>query len=78
MLIQVKSNIIMLVGTRMCIDGEVRLFDGENFSQREGRVEMCFNGVWEAVCADGWDEVATNIVCSQLGYSTGNHSGFSH
>ena len=62
--------------TSLCNDGEVRLFevrlfDGENFNQREGRVEMCFNGVWGAVCADGWDEVAANIVCTQLGYENG-------
>jgi hypothetical protein len=30
------------------------------------------------VCADGWDEIATNIVCNQLGYSAGNHSGLSY
>ena len=39
---------------------------------------MCLNGVWGAVCADGWNEVATNIVCTQLEYSTGNYSGFSY
>ena len=49
----------------MCNDGEVRLVGG--VSEREGRVEMCYNGVWGAVCANnGWDEGAANIVCSQL------------
>ena len=58
--------------TSLCNDGEVRLFDGENFNHREGRVEMCLNGVWGAVCADGWDEIATNLICTQLGYENGN------
>ena len=55
-------------GTSMCMDGEARLVGGEN--EREGRVEMCYNGVWGAVCANnGWDEIATrNIVCNQLEY----------
>ena len=57
----------------MCNDGEVRLCDGENFNQREGRVETCFNGVWGAVCADGWNEIATNILCTQLGYENGKY-----
>ena len=39
---------------------------------------MCFDGVWGTVCADGWNEIAANVVCSQLGYSTGNYSGFSY
>ena len=59
----------------MCNDGEVRLFDGENFNQREGRVEICYNGVWGTVCADGWNEIATNITCSQLGYSLEHYNG---
>ena len=50
----------------MCSDGEVRLVGGE--TEREGQVEMCYNGVWGAVCADGWNEIAANIVCRQLGY----------
>ena len=50
----------------MCGDGDVRLIEGD--TEREGRVEMCYNGVWGAVCADGWNDIAANIVCTQLGY----------
>ena len=31
---------------------------------------MCFNGVWGAVCASGWNDIAANIVCKQLGYTS--------
>ena len=52
----------------MCNDGEVRLVGG--VSEREGRVEMCYNGVWGTVCANGgWDDMAALIVCDQLGYN---------
>ena len=54
----------------MCRDGDIRLVGGE--TESEGQVEMCFNGVWSAVCANGWNEIAANIVCSQLGF--GNSS----
>ena len=50
----------------MCGDGDIRLVGGK--IEREGQVEMYFNGVWSAVCADGWNEITTNIACSQPGY----------
>ena len=56
----------------------VRLTQSGGQNENEGRVEMCYNGVWGTVCASGWDEVEANIVCSQLGYdveySEGNES----
>ena len=51
----------------MCRDGDVQLVGGR--TEREGIVEMCYNGVWGAVCADGWNDIAANITCSQLGYT---------
>ena len=63
----------------MCIDSEVRLAGGDLENERqlkEGRVEMCYNGVWGAVCANnGWDEIAAHIVCSQLGYNKSSEFG---
>ena len=59
----------------MCEDGEIRhRLDGESFDQSKGRVELCYDGVWRTVCAD---EVASNIICSQVGYSLRNYSGLS-
>ena len=63
------------VGTSVCGDGEIRLVDRDKFNESEGRVEMCYNGVWGRVCTDGWNKMATNIVCNQLGYR--NYSKFS-
>ena len=55
-------------GPNTCADGMVRLMMTGGRDEKEGRVEMCYNGVWGTVCADGWDEVDANVVCNQLGY----------
>ncbi|CAI8021725.1 Fibrillin-2 [Geodia barretti] len=49
-----------------CTDGRVRL---ENGSSREGRVEVCFNGRYDTVCDDFWDELEASIICRQLNFT---------
>ena len=59
-------NYALFKGTSTCRHGELRLTSGK--SDSEGRVEICYNGIWGSVCANGWDQVDANLVCAQLGY----------
>ena len=46
----------------------MRLQDGTDSSN--GRVEICQDGIWGAVCSSGWDHTDAGVVCRQLGYGT--------
>ena len=45
----------------------LRLADGK--SDREGRVEVCSNGVFLTVCGKKWGKPDAVVVCKQLGHS---------
>ena len=51
-----------------CEDGDIKLVDGCN--SLEGRLEMCYSGVWGTVCNDLWNGVDAAVACRQLGYSS--------
>jgi deleted-in-malignant-brain-tumors protein 1 len=45
----------------------VRLANG-SFSQ-EGRIEICYSGLWASACSNGWGKADALVVCRQLGFS---------
>ena len=51
-----------------CTNGDIRLA-GSSYPL-QGRVEMCYDGVWGTVCSNLWGVADAAVVCRQLGYSS--------
>ena len=49
-----------------CTHGDVKLVGGQ--TALEGRVEVCYGGVWSTVTNDYWGFQDARVVCRQLGY----------
>ena len=47
---------------------KVRLVNGA--SEKEGRVEIFYGGIWGTVCDTEWSLLHASVVCHQLGYSS--------
>lgn len=58
---------------KSCEDGDVRLTNLSN-----GRVELCWNGIWGAVCTDRWDHEDAVVVCRQLKYDSRGNPALLH
>ena len=48
-----------------CVEGDVRLVNG--LHSNEGRVEICRNTAWGAICHNSWSRFDASVVCRQLG-----------
>ena len=48
-----------------CNDTDIRLVNGS--SVWEGLVEICFDGLWGAVCAGGVNNRDAAVICGALG-----------
>ena len=59
---------LQLISAAICNNGAVRLADGA--TEYEGRVELCYSGVWVTVCDNQWGRADALVVCRQLGLPT--------
>ena len=62
-----SQSCLLNVDPGTCTNGDIRLADG--IIDNEGRIEICYNGVWGAVCDQGWDKTDAHVVCTHLGHS---------
>ena len=51
-----------------CFHGQLRLVGGS--SEKEGRVEICYDNQWGTICDNGWSNEEAKVVCRQLGFQT--------
>ena len=56
------------VSSGVCKTGTIRLVGSA--LEYAGRVEVCINSEWSAVCDSNWDSTAARIVCRQLRFNS--------
>ena len=47
-------------------EGDIRVIGLTTEDVIVGRMELCYQGVWRAVCAHGWDLNDAKVVCRQM------------
>ncbi|XP_069114155.1 scavenger receptor cysteine-rich type 1 protein M130-like isoform X2 [Argopecten irradians] len=61
--------VLLKSGSNSLVTKYIRLVGGS--SNKEGRVEILYNGNWGTICDDGFGTPDATVVCNQLGYSGG-------
>ena len=60
-------NIILYSANPNCNLGDLRLVNGQN--NMEGRIEICFNGIWGTIADDNWHNADAKVACRHLGFA---------
>lgn len=64
---------------RITIGDGNQYYDGDTFYERSyyiddalaiGRIELCVDGVWSAICENVWTKEDASVACKQLGFSS--------
>lgn len=50
-----------------CEEGDLRLTGESTINQ--GRVEICVNETWGAICLNNWGQSEATVTCKQMGFS---------
>ena len=68
----ILSCCLLIHGTPILFEGDVRLVAERDVANWVlGRPQIFIEGSWQQICAAGFDERDSNVVCRQLGYSAG-------
>jgi len=59
--------ILLYHSTECTEEGSIRLVGGS--TAEEGRVHICYNGIWSTVCNTTFDAADAMVVCRQLGHN---------
>ncbi len=62
-----------------CTDGEVMFDDAtyQDYPNIEGRLLICENGRFTAICGNNWEDVDAAVACRSLGYPSPQYGQFS-
>lgn len=67
----ITTHFCAALNDSLCKNGEVRLYASD--TAERGRLEVCYDGVWGAVCNEQWTVMDAKVACNQLGLpSEGN------
>ena len=59
----------------MCIRaGDIRLVDGNTV--KEGKVDICYGGIWYSACDENWGSNEARVACRQLGCNDGGENSY--
>ncbi len=49
-------------------EGEIRVIGSNTTRSLSGRMELCYESTWRAVCETMWDRAEAMVVCRQFGF----------
>ena len=58
---------IIIFADPVCEHGSVRLVNGSGVESTEGKVQVCFQGLWGTVISRSWGFKEARVVCRSLG-----------